>query len=188
MRAAAVALSVLAVVCTSAAARAAEPDEIVLEEAPAPPPSPPAGVAVANVPPEEETEVRWYGWQTLASDGASILTAPIVVGIPLFFVGTPLVHAWHGNLAAAGISFAVRGSAAAVILAGATRSSGGDMAGLALMPYLAVSAVIGSAAIAIDAAALAYETKPVAPRWIRVTPSASLPAGGGLVVGFDAAM
>lgn len=48
--------------------------------------------------PEEGKKVEeWYGWETLICDGASIVTAPILVGIGGYLVCAPIVHAANGQ-------------------------------------------------------------------------------------------
>src|SRR5690606_8377897 len=65
-----------------AGARAAELRALAREVAPAAPPAPPAAPAKAPPPGggeeeegtrERKTETRWYGWQTLISDGIAVV-------------------------------------------------------------------------------------------------------------------
>jgi hypothetical protein len=70
-------------------------------------------------------ERTWYGWQTLTTDGAALATwfvvNPIVrdpdlpavqavnfAGLGVYLLGAPIVHALHGNPAAAVGSFGLR--------------------------------------------------------------------------------
>ncbi len=50
----------------------------------------------------------WYGWETLIVDGASILTAPLIVGAGGYVFGAPIVHITHGNPGHAAASLGLR--------------------------------------------------------------------------------
>lgn len=99
-------------------------------EPPKPPPAErkdePAAEAkpLAEATPRSSTPSSWYGWQTLISDAASaaVLTGglvswtiePTVVGYSGFLLGTPIVHAVHGNWGRGLASFGLRLLAPAV--------------------------------------------------------------------------
>ena len=151
----------------------------VVSEAPRPVP-----VAVA-VPIQVETQRHWYGWQTLSADGAALsfltlgsalasdgdsdagrtgIDSFVVVGVGMYALGGPIVHAAHQNWGAAAASLGLR---VGLPLAGILIGSGVDGCGAksdadvcgAVGPALGALLGIG-AAIAIDAAALGYEQVP----------------------------
>jgi hypothetical protein len=160
-------------------------------EEPSPSPSPP--------PPT----TQWYGWQTLTVDGASLLTAPLGVGIGGLVLGGPIVHLVHERPLAALASLGLR-TVLPVVGGYIGRNAAGnctkerepgDILGPCFMhglDELVVGALIGvSIAVAVDASALAYapatpaerpSDKPrvtsVAPSIDPVTRSASLGLGG----------
>ncbi len=114
------------------------------------------------------TRSRWYGWQTLIADGASILGVPTVAGVtkaePVawlavagYFLATPIIHAAHRRV---GIGLGSLGLRVAMPLAGAgigLLTTGGCSRELCSIPILVGAAAGGLGAIALDAAALAYE-------------------------------
>jgi hypothetical protein len=61
---------------------------------------------------------RWYGWQTLSTDGAALVTFALIgptntpglglLGLAFYGLGGPVVHALHGNFGAAVGSLALR--------------------------------------------------------------------------------
>jgi hypothetical protein len=68
---------------------------------------PPAPAVVAPPPPRDDASraghvdmaTRWYGWQTLLSDGLAVVATPLLppLGIGLYFLGAPTVHLAHVN-------------------------------------------------------------------------------------------
>ncbi|MDB4942226.1 MAG: hypothetical protein JWP97_1760 [Labilithrix sp.] len=156
------------------------------EAAPAPATATPAPQPAASPLPERNVrpsydeyrrthganETRWYGWQTLVVDGATLLIggaaaggsdqlgAGIIVGG--YFLGGPIVHWAHGNVGMGFADLGIRIGAPLVLGVGGYYASGGgshnggDDLGPALVGVLGT--VIGVAsAIAIDAAVLARE-------------------------------
>jgi hypothetical protein len=126
-------------------------------------------------------ETKWYGWQTLTSDGTTLAAtgitalafkaegyAPAIVFLAGYLVPSPIIHAAHGNGIAALGSVGLRvGMPGLGILAGAAIGSG-------LLEQFAWAVVLGgigaAGAIAIDAAVLGYEDVP--------SPSPSSPPQG----------
>lgn len=152
--------------------------------APAAPAAPPAPVLVAPAPrvaphdydtrparrrsagapfryrDEEESERKWYGWQTLLADSVSLATAPVYVGIPGFFLASPIIHLGHRNYGAAGASFGIRAAGAGVAVLGsiwAVGDSRGDFAGYAAIPFVIAGGTIGLTAVVLDAAVFAFK-------------------------------
>lgn len=90
-----------------AGARAAELRALAREAAPNVQPAAPVAPRVAETPPaastpaskpdKPETETRWYGWQTLLSDGLALAATPLSppLGAGLYFLGAPTVHILH---------------------------------------------------------------------------------------------
>jgi hypothetical protein len=132
-------------------------------------------------PAPEGTHSSWYGWQTLAADGASLgvfaigmaswTVEPTVVGYAGFLVATPVVHVVNGNVGRGVGSFVLRlfvpllagGIGGAVGLIDSLASKQGDLEPAKIVPAVGIGAGVGAAAcIAIDAAALAHkDTKTV---------------------------
>src|SRR5207253_6226271 len=63
---------------------------------------PPAVTTNAPSKPEKpeakaETETRWYGWQTLLSDGLAVVATPLAppLGVGMSFLGAPIIHIVH---------------------------------------------------------------------------------------------
>lgn len=110
-------------------------------------------------PPEPELESRWYGWQILIVDGASIVTMPILVGVGGYFLGGPIVHAAHGHWGTSAASLGVRVAGPIIgIAAMGGFDCKGDFCGLGAL----VGAVAGAGgAIALDVALFAHEKVPV---------------------------
>lgn len=177
--------------------------------APAPSAAPPSTWAPVAVPPAgvtlrsdedsgREVERRWYGWQTLMVDGISLVTTPIIIGIPGLFLGAPIVHAAHDRWDSAGISFAMRGGgAAAVALYIGAQDHRGDFAGLAVLAEAVVGAfIVHSVATSIDAAVLAYDERPArsrragasSPAPVRLLPTANVARDGGFTLGLAGTM
>lgn len=106
----------------------------------------------------QKKEKEWYGWQTLICDGASVVTAPIGVGIGGYLLCAPIVHFAHGQPLAGIGSLGLRlGAPLGLAIAGGVLergvSSGGTGRGYA---GAAVGFVLGIAtAITLDAALLA---------------------------------
>jgi hypothetical protein len=130
---------------------------------------PPADVADSG-----ESKSRWYGWQTLIVDGSTLALMFVAVssesagstfaaiGSTAYFLGAPIVHLAHGNPGRGGLSLLSR---IGLPLTGAlvgyrveTCQSSADLCGVA---GLVLGGLIGiGAAIAVDAAALAWEDEP----------------------------
>ncbi len=147
-----------------------------------------SATATATSDTEIETVERWYGWQTLAADGAALalviggaaVTSQvdqgayiIMAGGVVHVVGGPIIHFTHQRIAAGFGSMGLRAALpvfGAAIGASAEDCSGGFVCGL-------VGGFIGfflgfSGSIAIDAAALAYEeTTPEDPNYGRAAPT-----------------
>jgi hypothetical protein len=119
----------------------------------------------------DEPDRRWYGWQTLTVDAAAItlgialtaesdtaaVGASMLIGGYLF--GGPIVHAGHGAWGKAAASLGTRVGAPFVgaILAVAVT----DCDDWCDLGYAAVGGLLGAGgAIALDAAAYAYEPAP----------------------------
>jgi hypothetical protein len=88
-----------------AGARASELRALAREAAPTVQPAPPP---VVTAPPAKEkendkeepkpkTETRWYGWQTLLSDGLAVVATPLAppLGVGMYFLGAPIIHIAH---------------------------------------------------------------------------------------------
>lgn len=140
----------------------------------------------------------WYGWQTLITDGAALLAAPIApaAGVGLYLVGAPLVHATHGRFGTAAGSFGLRlgaplvGGVTGIVLWGLGSDCGFDgpeLCGLGSVLYGAVGAGLGViTAVTLDASLLAREPAPPQAKRtsaISFRPSASPRRDGGLDVG-----
>jgi hypothetical protein len=117
------------------------------------------------------TESRWYGWQTLLVDGASVavagasltlneeaLAAGLLLGASGYAVGAPIVHLSHGQPVKALVSLGFRAltGGAGMLLLGLGASGG--MYGLLL--GAAAGAMLLPGAMVIDAAWLAREDVP----------------------------
>ena len=139
-----------------------------------------------RLPPAEEapqTERIWYGWQTLVCDFVAISVvvigsdevAPVVVGLSLFGVASPIVHVVHQNYENGFISFGIRGASIGLFFLGGYLIAGSIFDGGARSVPIGVTSIILSltgalAAVLTDATLLAFETKPRKPS----EPSASL--------------
>lgn len=164
MRHAAALLIALVLVLAASAARADE----------ATPGGPPA--AYAPMPPAEPAPSRWYGWQTLTTDGASLLVAIMggaasssgigYVGLGGYLLGAPVVHLAHGNPGRGAASFVLRaglpvlGFAAGYALFHHPDRSSGDwnFSGLGEGALMALGGM--GACVALDAALFARESSP----------------------------
>lgn len=128
-------------------------------------------VVARNVEPPpavEDEEQYWYGWETLTVDAvsAALLVAGAstdleelgAVGGVGYFLGSPVVHWSHGNVAKGFGSLALRVAATAVLGFGSvvcfnSRSSDNTLpCGVAVLGVVAVPA-----AVAVDAAVFAYD-------------------------------
>jgi hypothetical protein len=135
---------------------AASPDAAAAPPAPAAPP--PAA------------RRQWYGYQTLIVDGASLVTAPIVVGLGGLVLGGPIVHLVHHRplaaLASLGLRTALPTAGAYIGLSAAgtchDKQEPGRLLGSCFMhgfSELIVGGLVGATiAIAVDASTLAFET------------------------------
>ena len=140
----------------------------------------PAPVTSIHPLPFEEAPSRWYGWQTLAADGASLALSLGAIGVAgaggsdsdtpsealvwgslgTYVLGAPVVHWVHQNTGRGFASLGLRVGGPVVLgLIGAEAEGcshqGGDFCGL-------VGALIGTsvgivAAVTIDAAVFAYD-------------------------------
>jgi hypothetical protein len=141
-------------------------------------------VAVA-VPIQVETRSHWYGWQTLSTDGAALgflvlsgalasdnsdsggagVDSFVLLGVGMYTLGGPIVHAAHQNWGAAAASLGLRvGLPLTGILFGSAVDTCGPKSDADVCEAVgpAFGALLGmGAAIAIDAAALGYEEVPV---------------------------
>lgn len=159
---------------------------------PPPPPQPP------------QTESRWYGWQTLIADGASLAAfgagvagaggSPAGLGVTGLFVGAPIIHWGHGHAGKGFGSLALRtlpplvgvilvldGCGSGCFDGGDGKQSGQNSAEQALGVILLVAWL--PTAISVDAAVLAYEDVPVRPSpAVTWTPSIT-PMRGGATLG-----
>jgi len=121
-----------------------------------------------------EPKRRWYGWQTLLVDGASVVllavggasnsssdasVAAAAFGSIGYLFGAPIVHAAHGNWGKAGGSFAFRAGSIVLLLIGAVSCTNGSFEGnCSGGDLLLVLGALGiPAAIAVDAAVIARE-------------------------------
>lgn len=135
-------------------------------------------------------ETRWYGWQTLAVDAASVavaaaaanvdtdsrsarpfVTAGLLGGVGGFLVGSPIVHLAHGEYRHAGASLGLHGGGALVSAAFAvglfssschSRSATSDLSGSECSSVAFVVPLLVGAMItsALDAALLGHERLP----------------------------
>lgn len=154
-------------------------------------------------------ETRWYGWQTLAVDAASVVvaaaaahvdtespstrpfvTAGLVGGVGGFLVGAPIVHLAHGEYRHAGASLGLHGGGALVSTAFAiglfssscrSRSATSDLSGSDCSTGAFVVPLLVGAALtsALDAILLAHARVP-SPRGVSV---GLAPTRGGATAG-----
>ncbi len=130
---------------------------------------------------------RWYGWQTLIMDGAALGLTPInpFVGLGMYLLGAPIVHAAHGRfLMGLGdmglrISAPLVGAAVPYIAASAGRNGRcNDSCTIAT----AAGGVLGIvAAVSIDAAAIAREE--IRPQTSAIVRPMAVPHGRGIDLG-----
>lgn len=155
---------------------------------PAPPAAPPPP------PPARREGAVWYGWQTLITDGAAVLTTPAVplLGVGAYVLGAPLVHALHGRgwtaLGSLGLRVGAPVTGGFVAYAVQGKCSGEFCA---VWPLLGAGVGVVSA-MALDAAVLARkprepaDEKPArAATAPRITPSAAPRREGGFDVGLS---
>lgn len=131
---------------------------------------------VETVAPESESDSRWYGWQNLILDGSlaflmiggAVLESEEAAGVGAlgYLIGGPIVHWSHGNIAEGFGSLGLRVAAAGVLLVGtalcvSNALSGNSSDGGCVVAMVGVASV--PAAIAIDAAVLAYDAAPESP-------------------------
>lgn len=164
------------VIATPSVSEPSQPRTLAPEQRPTP--APPR--ALPSEAPREST--RWYGWQTLLTDGAALTflfavatadrasteEAFVAASVGTYLLGGPIVHAGHGNWGRAVGSLGLRVGApmlGAGVGSALEDCSGGDFCGLA-------GAVFGGAvgllaAVTIDSAAIARdpvrETAPIVP-------------------------
>ena len=119
-----------------------------------------------------KTERRWYGWQTLLTDGTSAFTLYVAadsvdddatqqtlveIAVLGYLAGAPVVHWANGQTGIGFASLAMRTTSAVAFLFGALDTADDDPAAGALL-VIGITGLI--AAIPIDAAALARKDVP----------------------------
>ena len=171
-----------ALMCTESLAFAdvaEEPSVVIIEQ------DPPEPAPKRVTPPIPETERHWYGWQILITDGASVVTMPILIGFGGYALGGPIVHMAHGEYLRALGSLGIRLGAPFIggftALAFCTPKGDFGCLGEGLIGF----AVGGLTAMAVDSAALAWETRPVQKetRSARVVPVIKPRMEGGAEIG-----
>ena len=118
---------------------------------------------------DREEETTWYGWQTLAADGTSLLVLPTVAGVTQsaelgvvalagYFLAPPFIHGAHGRW---GIFAASLGLRVGMPFVGGLLGSAADAdcSGELCIPVGAAFGVVLGAlgAVALDASLLSYE-------------------------------
>ncbi len=141
---------------------------------PAPPPERPWDDP-APAPPKPER--RWYGWQTLATDGAAIallagtafgaaaadvtegplITTGYSLGLATYALGGPIVHFAHGNTWRGLASFGIRVPATLLVIAASYEIECGSSGGVCGEGTVLVGTGAMIAAMAVDAAVFAYD-------------------------------
>lgn len=128
----------------------------------------------------EEAPSRWYGWQTLATDGAAVglITASLITvdggqhspssalawgALGVYGLGAPVMHFVHENPGRGFASFGLRiGGPIVLGFTGAMlencRGGGGEFCGLGGALIGTTLGIIG--AVTVDAAVFAYDDKP----------------------------
>jgi len=143
----------------------------------APPPGTPPPVVFASAPVYER---QWYGWQTLISDGVTLVLwvaggaansgALTGIGTVTYLLGPPVLHAVHGRIAIGAASFGIRVGAPLILgltgfgvgcAVGGSHGSG-NSALLGLASGCATGFVVGfllgyGGAVALDAVVFSYE-------------------------------
>jgi hypothetical protein len=124
---------------------------------------------------------QWYGWQTLASDGATLLSTIALANVHSlnsngnsaivltnlgvgFGLGAPLVHFAHGRplTALADIAMRVGGVVVGALVGAAAMGSNGDSRedDMGAVVGLLLGGVVGSsAAVVVDATVLSWEKR-----------------------------
>jgi hypothetical protein len=135
--------------------------------------------------PDTGTERKWYGWQTLTTDGAALTmislaaldsrssaNTDLLIGSLLSYsLGGPLVHAAHEHAGKVVGSLALRlglpfgGAALGTMIGQPCRGEVGCLGEAIVGGFLGIGA-----AIAIDASMLAYDDVPRSPRALSATP------------------
>jgi hypothetical protein len=122
--------------------------------------STPAAPPVVEAAPPVEMETKWYGWQLLLADAASVLImadgdAGIAIGIGGLLLGAPALHLANHNYVGAVASVAVRGGVALAIagLASASAERPACMQGDPGCPVGHVVDDIGTAGLVLGLAA-----------------------------------
>ena len=121
---------------------------------------------------EVESERHWYGWQTLATDGAAFAlivyggtqqfegALPVVAtttGVATFFLGAPTVHWAHGRIGTGFLSLGTRLVAPLLGTVVGSVDCGADCGGPLLLGL-----VIATSPLWIDPGLLAFEDVPAA--------------------------
>lgn len=190
-------------------ARADEPPSVVATgctnvivdaNAPASPSTAPVCPPTSAPTPAPKTRERWYGWQTLVTDGAAIAMLGaagsgsdeqaqkmlLLGSLATYVLGGPLVHAAHERGGAAGASVGLRLGApiAGTLLGMGFGSAIGDGNDYAPLIYGALGFVGGIiTASVIDSAVIARERITEEPKAaLRVTPAVA-PTRGGATFG-----
>ncbi|MBI2390463.1 MAG: hypothetical protein HYV09_12815 [Deltaproteobacteria bacterium] len=204
-------LTACIVLTTSMAAAQTEPEEAAAttdteegEAAPAPSATPPSAATALppmdlEPPPVSPKPVRtWYGWQNLAIDGAAV-TLLYVAGnasgrdndsfgygaVATYALGGPIIHLAHGNPGTALGSLALRvGAPVGGAMLGCAADA--DSSELGCLGGAVVGFLLGyGTAVAVDAAALAYEEHEAPRAWSKtrplVTPTASWTGHAGSI-------
>lgn len=119
---------------------------------------------------------RWYGWQTLIADGASLGLAfgggmadegaVTLVGVMSYFLAAPIVHFCHGHVGKGFLGMGLRVGMPLVVGLGfmaATNCSGSSDSYCGLAEF-GIGMFVGAAgATAIDATVVARDKVPVQP-------------------------
>jgi hypothetical protein len=172
------------------------------DPAPAEPASLPARPWDDPPPAPPKPERRWYGWQTLATDGAAfaliggtaaasaatdapegpLFTAGYALGFATYALAAPVVHFAHRNSWLGLASFALRVPVPILVIAASYEiecsSSSGVCGGYTALFGLGAM----MAAMAVDAAFFAYDDAPVAGpanRTLRLLPLVGIDRHGG---------
>lgn len=145
-------------------------------------------VAHAETKEAPQTETRWYGWQPLGVDAATITTVSLVnngtawyLGVGTYLLTGPVAHAIHGNWNAAIMSLPARAVVPfAVGLAGVKVSCIGHTPG-AMDDSCAERGLLGGVLVgavamsALEAGLFSYEKVEPQPQ---ITPTASITSNG----------
>jgi hypothetical protein len=188
---------------TAALADEAEPSDPARTDAPLPaPPPPPVGAVPDSVaaspkrvrrhdapPAVIPKRTRWYGWQTLLADGASVAMFVggagaesgelALAGLGGLLLAAPIVHFSHRNVGrgflslGARVAFPITGAAIGAAAEDCSRSSG------ELQVCTRVGMLLGGlvgvvTAVIVDASVLAHEPDPEPADGVRLTPGVAL--------------